>query len=205
LTLLTLIEKTILAQTEDQYPYATVYEQESALYTFTQNTLTNDQWYERFNTRIDVGSAIGVTRQHTVLLEHVAAELGNDTFKELNSKQQAEVKEKAEEQYLSYVFLRQNGKQHNKSKVDLQNDFTTGDDRYPKNQQSTLHLLDKYSKTAVVSTTPGSEGTASAQQGDGRQGKGDSNSTKDYHTVYWADKKCYNCNKNGHPSTSCPA
>ena len=42
LTLLRLIEKTILAQTEDQYPYATVYEQECALYTFTQATLTNE-------------------------------------------------------------------------------------------------------------------------------------------------------------------
>jgi hypothetical protein len=28
--------------------------------------------------------------------------------------------------------------------VDLQNDFTTGDNRYPKNRQQTLHLLDKY-------------------------------------------------------------
>jgi hypothetical protein len=72
LTLFALIEKTILAQTEDQYPYATVYEQESTLYSFSQNTLSNEQWYERFNTRIDVGTAIGVTRQHTVLLEHVA-------------------------------------------------------------------------------------------------------------------------------------
>jgi hypothetical protein len=62
LTLLKLIEKTILAQTEDQYPYATVYEQECTLYSFNQNSLTNEQWYERFNTRIDVGSAIGVTR-----------------------------------------------------------------------------------------------------------------------------------------------
>jgi hypothetical protein len=32
LTLLRLIERTILAQTEDQYPYATVYEQECGLY-----------------------------------------------------------------------------------------------------------------------------------------------------------------------------
>jgi hypothetical protein len=77
LTIFALIEKTILAQTGDQYPYATVYEQESTLYSFSQNTLSNEQWYERFNTRIEVGTAIGVTRQHTVLLEHVTQESGS--------------------------------------------------------------------------------------------------------------------------------
>ena len=84
LTLFRLIEKTILAQTEDQYPFATVYEQESALYSFNQNILTNEQWYERFNTKIDVGTAIGVTRQHRILLEHVAAEDGTTKFEDLS-------------------------------------------------------------------------------------------------------------------------
>jgi hypothetical protein len=105
LTLLRLIEKTILAQTEDQYPFATVYEQESALYSFTQNNLTNEQWYERFNTKIDVGVAIGVTRQHKILLEHVAAEAGNTKFNDLSEDEQKQVRTKAEERYLSYVFL----------------------------------------------------------------------------------------------------
>jgi hypothetical protein len=62
LTLLRLIERTILAQTEDQHPHATVHEHECTLCSFSQNTLTNEQWHERFNTKIDVGSAIGVTR-----------------------------------------------------------------------------------------------------------------------------------------------
>jgi hypothetical protein len=87
----------------------------------------------QFNTRIDVGEAIGVTRQHKVLLEHVAAELGTTKFDDLPTDEQKEVRETAEERYLSYVFLSQSGKQHNKLKVDLQNGFTTGDDRYPKN------------------------------------------------------------------------
>jgi hypothetical protein len=34
LTLYELIDKTILAQTEDQYPFATVYEQELSFYSF---------------------------------------------------------------------------------------------------------------------------------------------------------------------------
>jgi hypothetical protein len=171
LTLMKLIKKTILAQTEDKYPYATVYEQECTLYSFNQNTLSNEQWYESFNTRIDVGTAIGVARQHQVLLEHVASEAGaGTTFAKTapgvnhTPAEQAAIREKAEERYLSYVFLRQSGKQHNKLKVDLQNDFTTGDDRYPKNRKATLHLLDKYSKSVILQA-PISEGTAFIQQG----------------------------------------
>jgi hypothetical protein len=102
---LRLIEKTILAQTEDQYPYATVYEQECTLYSFAQNSLTNEQWYERFNTKIGVGSVIGVTRQHQILLEHVTAESGTtNKFKDLSDADQEDVRAKAEEWYLSYVF-----------------------------------------------------------------------------------------------------
>ena len=207
LTLFKLIEKTVLAQTEDQYPFATVYEQECTLYSFSQNTLSNEQWYERFNTRIDVGTAIGVTRQHQVLLEHVASETSpNISFASMTPEQQTEVRTKAEERYLSYIFLRQSGKQHNKLKVDLQNDFTTGDDRYPKNRQATLHLLDKYSKSIVVSHTTPSEGTSFAQRG-GKGGGNNSNQNQnkdDYDKDYWKDKKCYNCNKTGHPSNKCP-
>ena len=45
LALYRLIEKTILAQTEDQYPFATVYDQELAFYSFRQDSLSNPQWY----------------------------------------------------------------------------------------------------------------------------------------------------------------
>ena len=189
-TLYRLIENTILAQTEDQHPFATVYEQECALYSFNQNTLSNEQWYERFNTKIDVGNAIGATRQHKVLLQHVAAEKGATKFNDLTDSEQAVVREEAEERYLSYVFLRQSGKQHNKLKVDLQNDFTTGDDWYPKNRQSTLHLLDKCTKSTVVSSMLQSEGTAFAQRG-GREGNDDTRNQDEFDHKCWKDKECF--------------
>ena len=56
-----LIEKMVLAQTEDQYPFVTVYEQEMVLYSFWQETLLNPQYYEHFNTKVDVANAIGIT------------------------------------------------------------------------------------------------------------------------------------------------
>jgi hypothetical protein len=106
-----------------------------------------------------------------------------------------------------YAFLRQSGIQHGNLKVDLQNDFTTGDNRYPKNRQQTLYLLEKYSKTVIPKVTQ-SEGTSFAQKGGrggGRSyngnGKGHDSST--YDKKYWKDKECYKCHKMGHPETHC--
>ena len=42
LTLLKIIEKTILVHTEDQYCYAAVYGQDCTLYRFNQHNLTNE-------------------------------------------------------------------------------------------------------------------------------------------------------------------
>jgi hypothetical protein len=195
LSLYRLIERTILAQTEDQYPFATVYDQELSFYSFNKETLSNPQWYEIFNTKVDVSEAIGVTRQHNVLLDYVAQELYTKSFEGLGVAAQKLVRHDAEEQYVSYAFLRQSGIQHANLKVDLQNDFTTGDNRYPKNREQTLHLLDKYSKTVIPKVTQ-SEGASFAQKGGrggGRSnngnGKGHDSST--YDKKYWKDKECY--------------
>jgi hypothetical protein len=112
LTLYRLIEKTLLSQTEDQYPIATVYDQEISLYNFRQDDLNNAQYYEKYNTKIDVGEAIGVTRQHKVLLEYVTQDVHTKAFDELDAEKQLVVRNDAEERYISYAFLRQSGKQH---------------------------------------------------------------------------------------------
>ena len=94
---------------------------------------------------------------------------GATKFIDFDATTQKAIRAEAEERYLSYVFLQQSGKQHNKLRVDLQNDYTTNDDRYPKNRQETLHLLDKYSKSIVNAPTT-SEGSAFAQRGGGGRG-----------------------------------
>jgi hypothetical protein len=60
LELYRLIETTTLAQREDQYPFATGYDLELGFYSFWQETMSNPQWYEKCNTKVDVGLAIGV-------------------------------------------------------------------------------------------------------------------------------------------------
>ena len=83
----------------------------------------------------------------------MAQELYTQTFSALTQAEQIVTREDAKERYLSYAFLRQSGTQHGNLKLELQNNFTTGDNRYPKNHQQTLHLLDKYSKRVVKRTT----------------------------------------------------
>ncbi len=70
-----LIEKMILVQMEDQYPFATVYaDQELGFFSFQLETMSSPQWYKTFNTKVDVGLAISITQQHKVLLEYMAQE-----------------------------------------------------------------------------------------------------------------------------------
>jgi hypothetical protein len=119
LNLYRLIEKPVLAQTEDQYPFATLYDQEISFYSFKQDNLSNPQWYERFITNVDVSGAIGVTRQHKVLLEYVSQESYTRAFTDLGPVEQQLVQDDAEERYVSYAFLLQSGTQHGNLKVDL--------------------------------------------------------------------------------------
>ena len=130
-----------------------VYNQELGFYALRQDTLSITQCYERFNTKVDVGEASRVNRRHKVLMEYVAKELYTQNFSALTEAEQLVIREDAGEHYLYYAFLRQSGTQHGNIKLDLQNDFTTGDNRYPKNCQHTLHFLDNYSNIVVQRTT----------------------------------------------------
>jgi hypothetical protein len=188
-----LIKRTVLAQAEDQYPFATVYDQQLSFCSFKQDNMSNPQWYECFNTKVDVSRAIGVTQQHKVLLEYVAQESYTRAFTYLGLVEQQLVRDDAEERYVSYALLRQSGTHHGNLKVGLQNNFTTGDNRYPKNRQQTLHLLDKYRKTVVAKVTH-SEGTSFAQKGgrgDGNRsssGSGKGRDSNTYDKKYWNKK-----------------
>ena len=62
--------------------------------------MSNKQQYEQFSTNIDVGSAIGITRQHQVLLSHVAKEC-NNKYEVMTSEEKKGTWEYAEERYLS--------------------------------------------------------------------------------------------------------
>jgi hypothetical protein len=50
LELYRLIERVVLKQTKDQYPFAPVHKQSLAVLNTKQGGLSNTQWYEHFNT-----------------------------------------------------------------------------------------------------------------------------------------------------------
>ena len=92
--------------------------------------------------------------------------------------------------------------------MDLNNDFTTGNNLCPKYHPQTLHLLDKYSKTVVPKTST-SKGLSFAQ-GDaskGKYGRGGDNKRGGYNKTlnknYLEDKECYKCGEQVYSSSNC--
>jgi Flp pilus assembly protein TadG len=134
----------------------------------------------------------------------VAQESYTRAFADLGAAEQKLVRDDADDQYVSYAFLRQSGTQHSNLKVDLQKDFTTGDNHYPKNRQQTLHLLDKYSKTVVERVTyyEVTSFTQKSGRGDGNRSSNGNRKGRDsstYEKKYCKDKECYKCHKKGNP------
>ena len=92
--------------------------------------------------------------------------------------------------------------------MDLQNDFTTGNNLYPKSGPQTLHLLDKYINKAAPNI-PASKGSLFSQ-GDVNKGNGGrlrcnnrSGDDKTYGKRYWRYKECYKYGEKGHPPSRC--
>ena len=85
-------------------------------------------------------------------------------------------------------------------KPNIQNDFNTGNDWYPKTRQDTLHFLDKYRKSAIVSQLT-SEGAEFSQKGGNKY---QCRYKKTYDKNYRKTKKRFKCDKEGHPASHYP-
>jgi len=172
LRLYRLIEKVVQGQTDETYSYAAICDQLIGLLGYRQEGMTNAQWYERFNMRVDVAESIGVSFEFKGLLDHQTKEdhTPHMTFESLDEFEKESIRTKVRETFLTYVMLRNSGKQHGALRQDLQNTFTTGDNRYPDTRQKALHLLDHYSKKPTVTSTQ-SEGSTFAQRGNNKRKK----------------------------------
>jgi hypothetical protein len=199
LELYKLMEKVILKQTKDQYTHSEVTEQIIAVYTTKQGNLTNAQWYEQFNTRVEVAKSVGVDFGQQVLWEYSAQEQYSMDFNSLPEEEQAEVKKSAEERHMAYLMIQNAGSKHDNLQRDLQNDFTKGNNQYPENRAQSLMFLDRYSKTATP--VAASEGTAFTQRS---RGKKDTKGKKEFDKELYKDRKCFQCGKKGHPKSHLP-
>jgi hypothetical protein len=60
LELYKLIERVILKKTENQYPVAALWEKLTNVVNTKQGDLTNNEWYDWFNTKVEVAESVGV-------------------------------------------------------------------------------------------------------------------------------------------------
>ena len=174
-------DKHTLLQTAEKYPCAAVYEHECNLYGYQQNQIADQQYYERFNTKVDVGAAIGVARRHPVLLNYVAQQEFQLDFDDLTEDDQAtppvlqktRVMELAEEMYLTYVFIRQS--RHKALLFELNNDYSKNKDinNWPKDRQAALRLFQDHQSFVVKAPSTNTDTAQSyLQRGGGGRGGG---------------------------------
>ena len=125
--------------------------------------MKNNQWYERFNTKVDAGTSIGFTRKHSVILEWTAQSTKSASYQDNTNYQKIEIQTDADERYLTYILLKQSAKTSEKLRTNLSNDYTNGENKYPTSCQETLHYLEKHNKSVVRAPTA-KEGSLFAQR-----------------------------------------
>ncbi len=208
LELYKLIKQDILKQTEDQYPVAALWEQLSNVANAKQGNSTNNKWYDRFNTKVEVAKSVGVSFNFKKIWEYCALEAHKAAYTLLKPDKQKAVRVSARERLLSYALIKTSNSKHDKIKDDLSDDYTKGSDNHLQTRSQALMLIDHNSKTPTAITT--SEGTAFAQSGKKKKKVGDkekkpkaAKDPKDFNKEWWKDKECYRCGKKGHPASAC--
>ena len=157
--------------------------------------MTNYQWYKRFNTKVYVGTSIGVTRQHLVILECTAHSIYSASYQDITDDQKIEIQTDAKERCLAYILLKDSTKTIENLITNLSEKYTTGENKYPRSRQTTLHYLEKHINS-VVRAPIAKEGISFAQ----RKGNGNPDT---FDKNYWKDKECYKCGDKGHPASYC--
>ncbi len=70
-----------------------------------QGNLTNNKWYERFNTKVEVAESVGVSFDFKTIWEYCAIEAHKATYTSLRSDKQEAVRVSARERFLLYALI----------------------------------------------------------------------------------------------------
>jgi hypothetical protein len=173
-----------------------------------QGKLSNNEWYDWFNTKVEVAKLVGVSFDFEKIWEYCALEAHKAAYILLQPDEQEAVRVSARERFLLYALIKTSSSKHDKIKDDLLDDYTKGSDNYPQTRLLALMLMDHYSKTLTAVTT--SKGMAFVQSGKKKKKDGDKDAVKskaaknpkDYDREWWKDKECYRCSKKGHPAAA---
>ena len=133
-----LMERAILKHNDNEYIFATAYEQEMAVRSFKQGNLSNTQYVEKFNTRYDVAKSVGVEFGYASLWEYCAKDVHKSNYDSLTSAEQREVREDAEERYISYILIHNSSNLHESLCTDLLKQFSQGDNKFPTTRPQVL-------------------------------------------------------------------
>jgi hypothetical protein len=109
-----------------------------AVRSFKQGNLSNTQYFEKFNTRYDVAKSVGVEFVYASLWEYCAKDVHKSSYDSLTSAEQREVREDAEEQYISYILIHNSSNLHELLRTDLLKEFSQGDNKFPTTQPQVL-------------------------------------------------------------------
>ncbi len=100
LELYKLIERVILKQTEDQYPVAALWEQLTNVANVNkQGNLSNNEWYDWFNTKVEVAKSVGVSFDFEKIWEYCALEAHKAAYISLQPDEQEAVRVSARERF----------------------------------------------------------------------------------------------------------
>ncbi len=175
---------------------AVLWEQLSNVANAKQGNSTNNEWYERFNIKVEVAESVGVSFDFKMIWEYCVMEAHKATYTLLRSDEQEAVRVSARERFLSYALIKTSNSKHNKIKDNLSDDYTKGSDNHPQTRSQALILMDHYSKTPNAITTL--VGAAFAQSDKKKKKGGDKakkpeapKDPKDFDKEWWKDKECY--------------
>jgi len=141
-----LMERAILKHNDNEYIFATAYEHEMAVRTFKQGNLSNIQYVEKFNTRYDVAKSVGVEFGYESLWEYCAKDVHKMNYDSLTAAEQKDIREDAEERYISYLLIHNSSSLHESLRMDLLKQFSQGDNKFPTTRPQVLQRLNTWSK-----------------------------------------------------------
>ena len=127
----------VLKQTEDQYPVAAVWDQYMAVYNSKQGSLTNTEWYKRFDTKVKVAESIGCAFANDRTLDYCAELEHKQPYETLTAAEKAGVDIQARDRFMAYGLLKTSSNLHDKIKADCQ--MTS-----PREATTTLSLHSKH-------------------------------------------------------------
>ena len=134
LELISLIERTIVAQAKDECPFKTVYDLERRFYDNQQHDRTGAQCYDACITEREVDAAAGIRRVHPSLIEYVKehdASCSGTVFNALAREAQvALLAETVTNRLHACGFLMGASRNHAKLITDTNNDYAQGTHRF---------------------------------------------------------------------------